>query len=87
MELSEKRVKQLLDAFDKSGNGSLQLDEFVANGVMRNRLDALAREEKALSLEKVKTAKMEADAVQLMQAQFTHSTEPFLLEDSLPSSR
>ena len=69
MELSEKRVKELMDAFDKSGDGALQLDEFVGMDQLRNRLDALAREEKALALEKAKAAKMEQEAVQFLQAQ------------------
>ena len=28
MEISEQRVKELMDVFDKSGDGALQLDEF-----------------------------------------------------------
>jgi Ca2+-binding EF-hand superfamily protein len=63
MELSDKRVKQLMTDFDKRGDGALQLDQFVGVGVMQNRLDALAREEKGLALEKAKDAQMEAQAV------------------------
>lgn len=68
-ELSEKRVKKLMEDFDKSGDGVLQMDEFVGIDVLRNRLDALVRDEKALALEKAKAAKMETEAVRLLQAQ------------------
>ena len=78
MELSEKRVKQLMDDFDKSGDGALQVDEFVGVDVLRNRLDALARDEKALALEKAKAAQLEEEAVKLLQAQleFINEKEP-----------
>ena len=69
MELSDKRVEQLMEDFDKSGDGALQLDEFVGVDVMRNRLDSLVRDEKALALEMAKAAKLEEEAVQLLQAQ------------------
>uniref|UniRef100_A0A7S3DN04 EF-hand domain-containing protein n=1 Tax=Entomoneis paludosa TaxID=265537 RepID=A0A7S3DN04_9STRA len=80
MELSEKRVQQLMDDFDKSGDGALQLDEFVGTDVMRNRLDALAREEKALANEKAKAAKMEAEAVQLLEAKLA------MINDKAPTN-
>lgn len=81
VELSEKRVQQLMDDFDKSGDGTLQLDEFVSVETMRNRLDALAREEKALANEKVKAAQMEAEAVKLLQAQLE------IINDRAPSNQ
>ncbi|KAL7576053.1 hypothetical protein ACA910_000838 [Epithemia clementina (nom. ined.)] len=80
MELSEKRAKQLMDAFDKSGDGVLQMDEFVGVDILRNRLDALARDEKALALEKAKAAQMESEAVKLLQAQLE------MLNDRKPSN-
>ena len=43
-ELPDKRVAKLMEDFDKSGDGALQLDEFVTVEQFRNKLDSLARE-------------------------------------------
>jgi hypothetical protein len=67
-ELSEKRVQDLLADFDKSGDGKLQLDEFVGVEKFRNRLEALARDEKATAIEMAKAAKMEEEASKLLEA-------------------
>jgi len=80
-ELSDKRVNQLMEDFDKSGDGALQLDEFVNLDIMRNRLDSLAREEKALANEKAKAAQMEEEAVKLLQAQLD------MINDRAPTNR
>ena len=40
-----------MDVFDKSGDGALQLDEFVTVDRFRNQLESLAREEKRLAYE------------------------------------
>ncbi|GAX22598.1 hypothetical protein FisN_14Hh231 [Fistulifera solaris] len=69
LELSEDRVRKLMEAFDKSGDGALQLDEFVGVDRFRNKLDALARDERAKALEKAKIAKQEADVSRLLEAQ------------------
>ena len=69
MELSEKRVKQLMEDFDKSGDGALQLEEFVGVDKFRNKLDALAREERAVALEKARVAKLETDAYKTLEEQ------------------
>ena len=58
-ELPEKSVQQLLANFDNSGDGALQLDEFVSVEQFRNRLDAFARDERSQAMEKLKTAKAE----------------------------
>jgi hypothetical protein len=69
MELPENRVKKLLDDFDKSGDGVLQADEFVSMEQLRNKLEALARDEKAAALEAAKLAKQEEEASKFVQAQ------------------
>jgi len=50
-----------MNEFDKSGDGALQLDEFVGIDQFRNRLEALAREEKVLAAEAKKKAKEEEE--------------------------
>lgn len=79
-ELPEKRVQQLMDAFDKSGDGALQLDEFVGVDQFRNRLDALARDERAQALEKAKLAKAEEAVAQALQEQVS------VINDKPPSA-
>lgn len=58
-DLSEKRVEELMKEFDASGDGALQLDEFVGVDVFRNKLELLAQEEKRLALEAKEKAKRE----------------------------
>jgi len=79
MELPESRVKKLLDDFDKSGDGALQPEEFVTVEQLRNKLDALARDEKAAALEAKKTAKLEEEAAKFVEARLE------LLNDKPPS--
>lgn len=67
-ELSETRVQQLMEAFDASGDGALQLDEFVGVDRFRNKLEALAREEKELAAEAKRQAKIEEEEAALAQA-------------------
>merc|ERR1719359_736644 len=50
-ELSDARVKHLLNEFDKSGDGVLSLNEFVPPDQFRNRLEILAQEERRLASE------------------------------------
>jgi len=68
MELSEKRVQELIKEFDASGDGALQIDEFVGVDQFRNRLEALSREEKRLASEAKKTAQKESDAAAMQLA-------------------
>jgi Ca2+-binding EF-hand superfamily protein len=68
MELPENRVKQLLADFDKTGDGQLQVEDFAGVDQFRNRLEALARDEKAAAVELTKTAKQEEETSKLMQA-------------------
>lgn len=58
-ELSEKRVQELMKEFDASGDGALQLEEFVGVDIFRNKLELLAQEEKRLALEAKERAKKE----------------------------
>lgn len=67
-ELSDKRAEDLMKEFDASGDGKLQLDEFVTIDQFRNRLEALSREERRLAVEAQKNAKKEEEAAALAQA-------------------
>lgn len=67
-ELSDKRVQELMVEFDASGDGALQLDEFVGVDKFRNTLEALSREEKRLAAEAKKMAQKEAEIAALAQA-------------------
>ena len=68
LELSDKRVAELMKEFDDSGDGVLQLDEFVGVDQFRNRLEALSREEKRLAAEAKKTALKETEVAALAMA-------------------
>jgi hypothetical protein len=68
MELPENRVKQLLADFDKTGDGQLQVGDFAGVDQFRNRLEALARDEKAAAVELTKTAQKEEETSKLMEA-------------------
>jgi Ca2+-binding EF-hand superfamily protein len=74
-ELPEKRVAQLLKDFDTSGDGVLQLDEFASVEKFRNKLEALANEEKRLALEAKKAAQKEAEMSKLIEAQMSMLNE------------
>lgn len=59
IELSEKRAKELMETFDASGDGALQIDEMVTIDRFRNKLESLVREEKRLALEAKQQAEEE----------------------------
>lgn len=67
-ELSNKRVEQLMKEFDDSGDGSLQLDEFVGVDKFRNKLELLSQEEKRLAVEAKRRAVAEEELAKLAQA-------------------
>jgi hypothetical protein len=67
-ELPQKRVEQLMQAFDASGDGALQLNEMVTVDQFRNKLDALVREEKEVARIEAQRAKQEEQTLQLMKA-------------------
>ena len=80
VELSDKRVAELMKEFDASGDGALQLDEFVGVDKFRNRLEALSREEKNLAVEAKKMAQKEAEVADLLQAKME------ILNDGKPTN-
>lgn len=67
-ELSDKRVEQLMKEFDDSGDGSLQLEEFVGVDKFRNKLEMLSQEEKRLAAEAKRKALAEEELSKLAQA-------------------
>jgi hypothetical protein len=67
-ELSEIRVKKIMEAFDATGDGALQIDEFVSIDKFRNRLEALVREEKENAMDAKKKAKIEEDVAAIAMA-------------------
>lgn len=67
-ELSDKRVEQLMKEFDDSGDGSLQLEEFVGVDKFRNKLEMLSQEEKRLAAEAKRMAQAEEELSRLAQA-------------------
>lgn len=81
-EISEKRVKELMDVFDTSGDGALQLDEFVTVDKFRNQLESLAREEKRLAAEAEQEAKRQEQEVLLAEAklEFLNEKEPTMTD-------
>lgn len=79
IDLSEKRVQELMKEFDASGDGALQLDEFVTIDQFRNKLEALSREEKRLAAEAKKMAQKEAEIAALAQAKIA------ILNDGKPT--
>mmetsp|Transcript_11886 Transcript_11886/g.26020 ORF Transcript_11886/g.26020 Transcript_11886/m.26020 type:complete len:395 (+) Transcript_11886:105-1289(+) len=77
-DISEARVKELMDVFDKSGDGELQLDEFVTVDRFRNQLEALSREEKRLASEAEQESKRQEQEALLAEArlEFLNEKEP-----------
>mmetsp|Transcript_12493 Transcript_12493/g.18692 ORF Transcript_12493/g.18692 Transcript_12493/m.18692 type:complete len:399 (+) Transcript_12493:207-1403(+) len=80
MDLSDKRVAELMKEFDGSGDGALQLDEFVVVDQFRNRLEALSREEKRLASEAKKMAQRETEVAAMVQAKGA------ILNDAAPTN-
>jgi hypothetical protein len=79
-ELKEERVKQLMEEFDASGDGALQVDEFVSVDQFRNRLESMVRDEQSAAKESQRQAKLESEASQLAEAKMN------LLNDGAPSN-
>merc|ERR1711966_447138 len=77
-EISETRAQELMVAFDKSGDGALQLDEFVTVDRFRNQLEALAREEKRIAAEAEQESKRQEQEALLAEAklEFLNEKEP-----------
>lgn len=68
IDLTDKRVAELMAEFDASGDGALQLDEFPTIDQFRNQLDSLVRKEKQMALDAAKEAKLAEEAVLLAEA-------------------
>lgn len=66
-EISEARVQKLMDKFDVSGDGYLQLEEMVSVDQFRNQLEAFSREEKRLAKEAALEAQKEEEAAKLAE--------------------
>eukprot|EP00581_Thalassiosira_minuscula_P007882 CAMPEP_0183704306 /NCGR_PEP_ID=MMETSP0737-20130205/1675_1 /TAXON_ID=385413 /ORGANISM="Thalassiosira miniscula, Strain CCMP1093" /LENGTH=381 /DNA_ID=CAMNT_0025931143 /DNA_START=195 /DNA_END=1340 /DNA_ORIENTATION=- len=74
-EISDKRVQELMKVFDTSGDGALQLDEFVTVDKFRNQLEALAREEKRLAAEAQAEKKRQEQEALLAEAKLEFLNE------------
>jgi hypothetical protein len=75
MELPDKRVQQLMEGFDVSGDGKLQLDEFVSVNKFGNKLEMLVREEKQMALNSNKAAQMEAEMALIAETRLSLMNE------------
>jgi len=80
-ELSEKQVQELMKEFDASGDGALQLNEFVTLDQFRNKLEALSREEKRLAVEAKQRAKKEEEEAKFAVAKLE------ILNEKAPSNQ
>lgn len=71
-----------MDVFDKSGDGALQLDEFVTVDRFRNQLESLAREEKRLAVEAEIEAKIQKEKAIIAEAKlnFFNEKEPTMTD-------
>lgn len=80
MELSESRVKMIMDEFDTSGTGNLDVQEMVSIDQFRNKLQQVVQEEKRLAKEAVLAAKKEQEMAKLEEAKmdFLNEREPTL---------
>jgi len=79
--LPEDRIAALMESFDGSGDGALQIEEFVTLEKFRNTLEALAREDKQIALEEAKLAKIEEEKAQLEAMKLE------MLNDAPPTNR
>lgn len=81
VELTDARAQELMAEFDASGDGTLQLDEFVTVDKFRNKLDALVREEKRLAQEAQVKAKLEEEQATALEARLD------MINDSPPTAQ
>jgi hypothetical protein len=75
MELPDKRIQQLMEGYEVSGDGKLQLDEFVSVNKFSNKLEMLNREEKQMALDSKKAAQMEAEKALLAETRLSLMNE------------
>lgn len=67
-EIPKERVQKLMNKFDVSGDGYLQLEEMVSVDQFRNQLEAFSREEKSLARDASMAAQKEAEAAEKAEA-------------------
>jgi hypothetical protein len=79
-EIPESRIEKLVDKFDQNGDGILQMDELVSVDKMRNQLDALIREEKAIELEESKRVQQVEESEKLREMRMA------ILNDGKPTT-
>jgi hypothetical protein len=80
-ELSDERVKIIMNDFDVSGDGKLQVNEMVTVDQFRNKLEKIVQDEKRLAKEAAIAAKQEEEAAKLAEALRT------ILNDGTPTTR
>jgi hypothetical protein len=80
VELPDSRVRKLMEAFDQNSDGVLQLEEFVTIEIFRNRLEAVAREEKRQATDAKKAAVKEAEMANLVEVRAS------LINEAAPSN-
>ena len=80
-ELPNERVQKLMNEFDVSGDGSLQLNEMVSVDQFRNKLEAYAREEKSLARDAVDEAKKQEEMARKAEARLE------ILNDKDPTTK
>lgn len=78
-EISQERVQKLMDKFDVSGDGYLQLEEMVSVDQFRNQLEAFSREEKRLAQEASLEAKKQEEEAKKAESRMA------LLNDKEPT--
>ena len=79
IELSDSRARELMKAFDESGDNLLQPQEFVTLDRFKNKLNELVQEERELARKAQKDAEAEAEAARLAEARLE------LLNDAPPT--
>mmetsp|Transcript_15904 Transcript_15904/g.36824 ORF Transcript_15904/g.36824 Transcript_15904/m.36824 type:complete len:392 (-) Transcript_15904:114-1289(-) len=79
-EISQERVQKLMDKFDVSGDGYLQLEEMVSVDQFRNQLEAFSREEKRIARDASMQAQKEKEEAQKAEAKMA------LLNDKEPTN-
>merc|ERR1712232_328427 len=67
IDLPESRAKQLIQSFDTNQDGALQLDEFLGIDAMRNKLEALMRDERNEVRQRAKEERDQAEAAEMAE--------------------
>eukprot|EP00980_Cylindrotheca_fusiformis_P000283 scaffold66_cov115-Cylindrotheca_fusiformis.AAC.15 len=84
-EIPYNRIKKLVDKFDQNGDGKLQMNEFVSVDKLRNQLDSLIREEKAIELSESKRVQQakESEKLKEMLVSIINDDEPTASDKAL----